>query len=139
MNLRTSIVLCLVSVAWVATCVFAYVTHEHRPCVVVPPGMGTGDCAQTGCHLLIAADEGGDPSIYWVRSFGKEYRKCATNEYYYLDCEEQDPSNPLCAIWYRYENEQDCNNDSPDHVDNLGSLYHTGHSNVPSCQKYPWQ
>ena len=139
MNLRTSFTFSLVFVVWVVTCVFAFTTYEHRPCVVVPPGAGTEDCAQTGCHLLIDDDEGGDVNVYWVRSFGKEYRKCSLYEYYYLDCEEQAPSSSLCSIWYRYDDEQDCNNDSPDTVDHLGGLYHTGTSGAPSCKKYSWQ
>ena len=132
MKLRTSFVLCLVSVVWVATCVFAYVTHQNRPCLIIYPGTGTGDCAQTSCHEFLDPDL---PNVYYVKSYGKTYKKCGHTEFY-LNCKEQDPSSPVCAVWYRYDSECDCLCATGDNGENLGSAWHQGHSDEPSCQEH---
>ncbi len=123
MNLRTSIVLCLVSVAWVATCVFALTTYEHRPCLTYPPGTGTGNCAQTSCHEYLDS---------YARSVGMEYTKCGDSEYF-MNCEEKEPDPAVCATWYRYNTPEDCENDE------LCYYSYDTNTGEPSCKKYPWQ
>lgn len=129
MNLRTSFALCLLFVVWVATCVFAYVTHENRPCLTIYPGAGTGDCAQTSCHEFLDPD---DHCVYYVKSKGVEYRKCGSSEYF-LNCEEQDPSTSRCAVWYKYCKPENCEQETN------GSILYERSSGVPSCKKYSWQ
>lgn len=127
MKLRTSFVLSLVSVVWVAACVFAALeTKYNRPCIVVPPGNGSGDCIEKSCQQLL------DQPEYYMRRTAKAYRKCGATEYY-LNCEQQDPSEITCAVEYKYANEIDCNNKTN------GSVLGKYTSVEKSCKKYPWQ
>ena len=134
MNLRASFTFSLVFVVWVAACVFAFTTHEKRPCLVKYPGSGTGDCAQTSCHEFLDPDLS---RVYFVKSYGKQYKKCGSSEYY-LNCEEKAPSNPVCAVWYRYDTHDDCVSALGDNSENLGGAWHQAHSDKPSCQEYSW-
>lgn len=126
MNLRTSFTFSLVFVVWVAACVFALATIEKRPCIVVPPGEGTGNCIEESCQQLF------DQPEYYKRRIAKTYRKCGSTEYF-LNCEQQDPSEFICAVEYRYANPVDCNNKTN------GSVLHSYTSGEPSCKKYSWQ
>ncbi len=127
MNLRASFMFSLVFVVWVATCVFAYVTHVKRPCVVFPVSALSGDCSPVGCHYY---DEDADPAppvgFYYLRANGLSYRHCGETEYY-RDCVEEHPDKPRCLNWHRYDSMDAC-------LEGIPSPYHTTHSEESSCE-----
>ena len=135
MKLRTSFVLSLVSVVWVAACVFATLdTMYNRPCLVFYPGAGTGVCAQKSCHEFLDPDL---PDVYYVKSYGKKYKKCGDTEFY-LNCEQKDPSKTICAVWYRYASKSECLSALGDNGENLGGAWFQGISDAYSCQEHYW-
>ena len=120
--------LCLVSVVWVATCVFAYVTHEHKPCVVVPVSALSGDCTPVGCHYYDPDTDPAPPAgFYYLRANGLSYRHCGETEYY-VNCVEEHPEDTRCLNWHRYTSMNDCLKGKP-------HIYHTTHTGMPSCEK----
>ena len=144
MNLRTSFVLSLVSVVWVAACVFAAIeTKYNHPCLTKYPGTGTGSgypgihmgCEQFGCRKL---NPDNPEDTYYYRTFGIEYKKCGSTEYF-LNCEQEEPLNPLCAVCYLYVDEDTCKGDVAGDNCHPGELIGSRSSDVPSCREYSWQ
>ena len=130
MKLRTSFVLSLVLVVWVVTCVFATLTtHNNRPCVVVPVSDLPEGCTPQGCHYYDpdTTDPVPPAGFYFLRANGLSYRHCGETEYY-LDCVEEDPEEPRCLNWHRYDSMDACLEGSP-------HPYHTTHTEGPSCTK----